>query len=305
MTRRAGPWSKVPRSLWTDERAIGLSADALWARVSIHAWASVDAERGPEGAGWLVTEEGAAWSTAKLAALLRRPEAATARAVDELIAARILGRDESTGALLILGWVESTEASSTRRMRQLRERAKSPERHSDARGDGESITSPPLLLSSSPEKPAKPARARDDGGAAPRIVDEINRRRAEVGLRPIRDCPGTRRHVASGTARLRRAAGGRRVEVEVAGELEVLDLDTDEGEVRAWEIVARRKSAEVASRGAESDAAKYFTPESLARHCDAWVLQRGAWDAPPTVASGPPSAGDWDDGVADLFRRST
>lgn len=126
MSSKRKAWAKVRHNLWSDERGLELSGIALALRVALTVWVIEDPTQrvgGVEvpGAGWLLTEDGDAYTLRRIARLTRFDEAAVRDALAELGEARIAVRSD-TGAWGLIGWASSQEDPSAQRVRDYRER---------------------------------------------------------------------------------------------------------------------------------------------------------------------------------------
>lgn len=153
-------WAKIRHGLYTDERALELSGIALALRVTLTVWALEDDEQRIGGApapgvGWLLTEDGDAYSVRRLARLVRFDEAVVEQALDELAGARVVVRADG-GAWGIVGWCAGQEDPSAARVRAHRERQRSP---SPTQPDD---VTPPARYSNGPETPEERGERREE-----------------------------------------------------------------------------------------------------------------------------------------------
>lgn len=126
MPEKRKAWAKVRHALFTDERALELSGVALALRLTITVWAVEDPDQRVQGAeaagvGWLLTEDGDAYTIRRIARLTRFPEDQVEAALAELVTARVLTRSDA-GAWGLLGWSAAQEDPSAARVRAYRER---------------------------------------------------------------------------------------------------------------------------------------------------------------------------------------
>lgn len=126
MPEKRKAWAKVRHALFTDERALELSGVALALRLTLTVWAVEDPDQRVHGAeaagvGWLLTEDGDAYTIRRIARLTRFPEDQIETALGELTTARVAIRSD-TGAWGLLGWSAAQEDPSAARVRAFRER---------------------------------------------------------------------------------------------------------------------------------------------------------------------------------------
>ena len=120
MTRRM-PWVKLPRSIFTDEEAAELSAEATLLRIYILA----HCVKGEDGAGRLVASSGRPYTVAMVARMTPLDEGQVERGLAELRAVGLIGEDDA-GVMTYEGWLDTQESPITRRTRAFRERSAAP-----------------------------------------------------------------------------------------------------------------------------------------------------------------------------------
>ena len=187
MPEKRKAWAKVRHALYTDERALELSGVALALRLTLTVWAVEDDEQrvgGAEapGVGWLLTEDGVAYTIRRIARLTRFEESQIDAALAELVEARIVVRSDA-GAWGLIGWSTSQEDPSAARVRAFRERQRpgssgsNPSTEGAAAGGNEHETGA-ARYSNAPETAEERGEKKEERGEISERADE---RRAGAG----------------------------------------------------------------------------------------------------------------------------